>query len=220
MCVESPIGTTVLIMHQAHNSEFSLDPLGPLGRLVPEEIIAPPKRSKNGKRTDFTNLIRGGTNGTAAGSSGTSTPSGGPSTHTDSGMATPSNPPAAPPVTSSSGPLPSTAANTGAATAPVEPGGAAATASSELSEALQPGAPSTANTGGSHTIDDLFQQLSNIRRELDTKHSAKKAPPEAIFFKSVPKSKPRTFHRQELLVSSQIIYANPAISYKPLGLGA
>lgn len=215
MCVESPIGTTVLIMHQAHNSKFSL---GPLDR---EEIIAPLKRSKKGKRTDFTDLIRRGTSGTAAGSSGTLMPSGGPSTHTDSGMATPSNPPPAPPpLTSSSGPLSSTAANTGAATAPVEPGGAAATALSELSEALQPGAPSTANTGGSCTIDDLFQQLSDIRQELDAKHSAKKAPPEAIFFKSVPKSKPRTFHRQELLVSSQIIYANPAISYKPLGLGA
>ena len=98
----------------------------------------------------------------------------------------------------------------------MEPGGAAATTLLELSEALQPGAPSMANTGGSRTIDDLFQQLSDIRQELDAKHSAKKAPPEAIFFKLVPKSKPRTFHRQELLVSSQIIYANPAISYKPL----
>ena len=212
MCVKSPIGTTVLIMHQAHNSEFSLGPLDC------KEIIAPPKRSKKGKRTDFTDLIRRGTSGTAAGSSGTLMPSGGPSTHTDSGMATPSNPPPAPPpLTSSSGPLSSTVANTGAATAPVEPGGTAATVLSELSEALQPGAPSTANTGGSRTIDDLFQQLSDIRRELDAKHSA---PPEAIFFKSVPKSKPCTFHRQKLLVSSQIIYANPAVSYKPLGLGA
>ena len=175
MCVESLFGTTVLIMHQAHNSKFSLGPLGPLDH---EEIIAPPKRSKKGKRTDFMDLIRRGTSGTAAGSSGTSMPSGGPSTHTDSGMGTPSNPPPAPPpVTSSSGPLSSTAANTGAAAAPVEPGGAAATASSELSEALQPGAPSIANTGGSRTIDDLFQQLSDIRRELDAKHSVKKVPP-------------------------------------------
>jgi hypothetical protein len=204
MCVESPFGTTILIMHQTHSSEFSFGP---------EEIIAPPKRSRKGKRTGFTNLIRGGTSGSAAGSSG-------PSTHTDSGIATSSNPPPAPPVTPPPPPLPSTVGNTGAApAAPVEPEDTAA-APSEPSGAPEPGPPSTGNTFGSLTIGDLFQQISDLRRDLNAKHSPKKALPEAVFFKSVPQPKPRSHNRQVLLVSSQIAYVNLAVSYKPLGIDA
>ena len=196
MCIKNPFVITILIMHQAHTSEFSF---------VPEETIAPPRRSKKGKKIDFTNLIRGGTSGSTSGSSG-------PSTHTNSGMVTSSNPPPAPPVTQPPPSLQSTAGNTGATpAAPVELEGTAA-APSEPSGAAELGPPSTGNTV-SHTLEDLLQQVADLRRDLNKKHPPRRVPPEAVFFKAVPQPRPHSVPRTVLLVSSQIAYMSILLSH-------
>ena len=244
VCIESPFGTTVLIMYQPTtlpNSDFSSPLENPL-----EENIPPPRRSKKKNRgANFTNLIRGTTSGTAAGSVGPSTPSGSTSTHTDSGTVTPSNPPpstaastgaapvaptfqppppvstdAAPVVPTFRPPVPIGAAPVASTSQPPLPVPAAAVASSEPSATAEPRPPSAATTGGSHTVEDLFRQLDDLKREMDAKYQTRKIPPEAAFFKSLPKPRPRTVHRQDLLVSCQIIYVDLAVSYKPLGSDA
>jgi len=239
VCIESPFGTTVLIMYQPTtlpNSDFSSLLENPL-----EENIPPPRRGKKKSRgANFTNLIRGTTSGIAAGSVGPSTPSGSTGTHTDSGTATPSNPPPstaastgaapvaptfqppppAPVVPTFQPPVPTGAAPVAPTSQPPLPAPAAAVASSEPSATAEPRPPSAATTGGSRTVEDLFRQLNDLKREMDARYQTRKIPPEAAFFKSLPKPKPPTVHRQDLLVSCQIIYVDLAVSYKPLGSDA